>query len=129
MYTNSDDCNNALEEWNIVVLDFTWDGASLLVDNLYSIKDYKLGENYPNPFNPSTAISYDVANAGDVSLIIYNMRGQEINTLASGYHSIYSYTVTWNGTDKSGIEMPAGMYIYKLIADGFLQSNKMLFVK
>jgi hypothetical protein len=57
------------------------------------------------------------------------MRGQEVITLASGYHSVDSYAVTWNGTDRNGLEMPAGMYIYKLIADGFIQSNKMLFVK
>ena len=96
---------------------------------MYLIKDFRLGENFPNPFNPSTTISYDVATAGDVSLKIFNMRGQEVNILASGYHSINSYMVTWNGTDRNGVEMPAGMYIYKLIADGFVQSNKMLFVK
>jgi hypothetical protein len=91
--------------------------------------EFALHDNYPNPFNPSTTINYDVAMSGDVSLIIYNMRGQEINRLASGYHSSNSHKVTWDGTDINGIEMPAGMYIYKLVAEGFSESNKMLFIK
>ena len=57
------------------------------------------------------------------------MKGQEINTLANGYHSVDSYSVQWDGTNNNGVEMPAGMYIYKLVADGFVQSNKMSFVK
>jgi flagellar hook assembly protein FlgD len=67
--------------------------------------------------------------AGKATLTIFNMKGQEINVLAQGYHNVDSYSVVWNGTDMYGVEMPAGMYIYKLVADGFVQSNKMLFVK
>ena len=130
MYMTAEECDAALEEWDIVVLDFTWDGVNPLnLDDVYSIKKFNLGSNYPNPFNPSTTINYDVANAGDLSLIVYNMRGQEVNVLASGYHAVNTYSVVWDGTNINGIEMPAGMYIYKLVADGFSKSNKMLFVK
>lgn len=124
-----DACNGAGGSWDSVVLDYTWGNGVESNEGLYTIEDFKLGENFPNPFNPSTTISYDVATAGDLSLKVFNMRGQEVITLASGYHSVDVYAVTWNGTDRNGIEMPAGMYIYKLIADGFVQSNKMLFVK
>jgi len=131
MYTTLDDCSGAGFSWDSTVLEYTWNSGTTESFSDYGqvIKEFRLNENYPNPFNPSTTITYDVANAGDVTLSIYNMKGQEINILAQGYHNVDSYSVVWNGTDNSGSEMPAGMYIYKLVADGFVQSNKMSFVK
>jgi len=131
MYTTLDDCSGAGFSWDSTVLDYTWNsGTTESVEDFGQIiKEFKLNDNYPNPFNPSTTITYDVAIAGDVSLSIYNMKGQEINVLAQGYHSVDTYSVIWNGTDMNGAEMPAGLYIYKLVADGFVQSNKMSFVK
>jgi hypothetical protein len=131
MYTTLDDCTAAGFSWDSTVLGYTWNsGTTESVEDFGQIiKEFKLNDNYPNPFNPTTTITYDVAIAGDVSLSIYNMKGQEINVLSKGYHSIDTYSVVWNGTDMNGTEMPAGLYIYKLVADGFVQSNKMSFVK
>lgn len=131
MYGNIDDCTDAGHSWDSVTMEYTWTSSSTeSIENMGNIvKEFNLNSNYPNPFNPSTTIGYDVANAGEVTLSVFNMKGQEINVLAQGYHSINSYSVIWNGTDMYGVEMPAGMYIYKLVADGFIQSNKMLFVK
>tara|TARA_S200000501_G_C20859864_1_gene759247 strand:+ start:1945 stop:2790 length:846 start_codon:yes stop_codon:yes gene_type:complete len=131
MYTTLDDCSGAGFSWESTVLDYTWNSGTTESTNTFGqvIKEFKLNKNYPNPFNPSTTIVYDVASAGDVKLSVYNMKGQEINVLAQGYHGVDSYSVVWNGKDNSGSEMPAGIYIYKLVADGFIQSNKMSFVK
>ena len=128
---NADDCEAAGGTWEIYDTDLTWNGDSVLRihDNLNEAAQFSLGENYPNPFNPSTVISYNVTVASDVSLVVYNMRGQEIITLASGSHLPNQYSVEWNGQDANGLEMPAGMYIYKLVSDNFVQSKKMLFVK
>jgi hypothetical protein len=131
MYSSLDDCTGAGFSWDSTVLDYTWSGGTTESVNSFSgnITEFKLGNNYPNPFNPSTTISYDIATAGDAVLSVYNMKGQEINVLAQGYHAVNSYSVSWDGKDFSGTEMPAGMYIYKLVSEGFTQSNKMLFVK
>jgi hypothetical protein len=131
MYDNIEDCTGAGYSWDSVTLDYTWMSSSTeSIDEFTNvIKSFKLNSNYPNPFNPSTTINYDIAAAGEVKLAVFNMKGQEITVLAQGYHNIDSYSVVWNGVDMHGIEMPAGLYIYKLIADGFVQSNKMSFVK
>jgi len=131
MYTDINDCTGAGHSWESESLMYTWTGmTSESVENGNGIiSSFKLNENFPNPFNPSTTIAYDVAVAGEVSLTVFNMKGQEINTLVNGYHSVDSYSVQWDGTNNNGVEMPAGMYIYKLVADGFVQSNKMSFVK
>jgi len=95
--------------------------------------DYTLGQNYPNPFNPSTNISYTLPEAAHVRMEIYNMNGQKINTLADSYHPAGSYTLTWNGDELNGSQVPSGMYVYKILARGqtgtFTEAKKMLFLK
>ena len=63
---------------------------------------YELGQNYPNPFNPSTTISYGVPQSGEVTLVVYDMLGQQVRELAHGYASAGRYTVTWDGHDDQG---------------------------
>ena len=131
MYDNISDCTEAGHSWDSVTMEYTWVSSSTeSVEDLSNvIREFKLNSNFPNPFNPSTTIGYDVAIAGEATLTIFNMKGQEINVLAQGYHHADSYSVVWNGTDMYGVEMPAGLYIYKLVAANFVQSNKMSFVK
>ena len=74
--------------------------------------------NYPNPFNPSTTIKFDLRKAGYVNLEIYNIKGQKVRTLIdqqqeAGYHS-----KVWNGIDDSGNPIGSGIYFYRLIVDG-----------
>jgi len=129
MYTDINDCTGAGHSWVSESLMYSWVGTEYGAEDNNIISSFKLNKNYPNPFNPSTTITYDIAVAGEVSLTIFNMKGQEINTLVNGYHSVDSYSVQWDGKNNNGVDMPAGMYIYKLVADGFVQSNKMSFVK
>jgi parallel beta-helix repeat protein len=71
---------------------------------------FALESNFPNPFNPSTQISYSLSEAGKVSLVIYDILGREILNLADGWQQAGRYTVTWNATQNSGIPVSSGVY-------------------
>tara|TARA_B100002052_G_scaffold94259_2_gene86962 strand:+ start:18322 stop:19125 length:804 start_codon:yes stop_codon:yes gene_type:complete len=100
-----------------------------VLSNDSSPYSFGLSKNYPNPFNPTTTIGYDVAVAGEVSIIIYDMMGREVKNLVSDYANPGSYSVVWNAKNNQGLEVSAGMYVYKMIAGDFVQVNKMLLVK
>jgi plastocyanin len=85
---------------------------------------YQLQQNYPNPFNPATEIGYAVAGAGNVKLVVYNLIGQEMATLVDEKKSAGSYRVRF---EASGLA--SGVYIYRLIADGFTSSRAMVLLR
>jgi DNA-binding NtrC family response regulator len=85
--------------------------------------------NYPNPFNPSTTIRYALPEASKVSLVVYNLLGQQVRTLVSGSQSAGYHSVVWDGRDAAGRMAATGVYIYRLQAGGFVQVRKMLFAK
>jgi len=103
-------------------------GDELGQDN-FGVYTFGLSNNYPNPFNPTTTIGYDVATPGEVSIVIYDMMGRQVKTLVSEYYNPGTYSVIWNARNNQGIEVSAGMYIYKMIAGDFVKVNKMLLVK
>lgn len=89
-----------------------------------------LHANFPNPFNPSTIIKFDVARSGPVKLKVYNILGQEIITLVDGYHETgKDYSVAWNGKDAMGRSVASGVYIYRLVAGRITKTRKMLLLK
>jgi hypothetical protein len=79
-----------------------------------SLLGFGLEQNYPNPFNPSTQISYNLHEAGKITLMIYDLLGREIATLADGYQQTGRYTVTWNATQISGVPASTGVYFARL---------------
>ncbi len=90
---------------------------------------FSLGDNYPNPFNPSTEIEYSVASASIVNLSIYDASGRLVKTLVSGLHEPDQHKVVWDGTNENGTSVAAGMYFYKITAGNFVETKKMLLVK
>jgi hypothetical protein len=90
---------------------------------------FSLAQNYPNPFNPATRIIYDIAEGGDVRLTIFNLKGQEVTVLVAGHQSRGTHRVTWDGRDRNGRLMSAGLYIYRLESGNFVESRRMLFLK
>jgi hypothetical protein len=90
---------------------------------------YTLEQNYPNPFNPTTQISFSLPNTERVTLTIYNLIGQKIRTLVDGTMSAGSHVVTWNGKDTRGVQMPSGVYFYRLESSGFNAARRMLMLK
>ena len=85
---------------------------------------YELGQNYPNPFNPSTIIRFDIALRSDVVLKVYDMLGREIETLVNEKLSAGSYEKEFNSAGRS-----SGIYIYRLTAENFTSTKKMLLIK
>ena len=92
--------------------------------------DYKLAQNYPNPFNPTTKIEYYLPVNNTISLTIYNMLGQEVVKLVNNQSTVGgSHYIVWNGTDKNGVEVGSGTYIYELKYGNFSKTRKMTLVK
>ncbi|MDA3814379.1 MAG: M28 family peptidase [Candidatus Cloacimonetes bacterium] len=87
--------------------------------------------NYPNPFNPSTTISFSLTTefAEDTELIIYNMKGQKVKQLIREHLSAGQHSVVWNGTDDNGLVVSSGIYFYKLKAGNFEKTKKMILMK
>ena len=85
---------------------------------------FKLYNNFPNPFNPVTTIRFDLPKAANVKLILYNMLGQEINILIDRDFQAGAYSVTWDGTNY-----PSGVYLDQLSAGDFIDSKKMILTK
>ena len=81
-------------------------------------------ENYPNPFNPSTVIKYQLPQSVKVSLIVYDILGREVSTLVNDFKSAGTYQVTFNASN-----LPSGIYFYKLETGQSSQINKMMLVK
>jgi predicted secreted protein len=90
---------------------------------------YALLQNYPNPFNPSTTVTFAVPEAAEVTLAIYNLRGQLIHTLYSGPIAAGRHSVVWEGTDFRGAKVASGVYVYGLKAKGFVTTRKLVFAK
>ncbi|MBN2830157.1 MAG: choice-of-anchor J domain-containing protein [Candidatus Cloacimonetes bacterium] len=88
-----------------------------------------LKNNYPNPFNPETTIAFDLKEAGEVNLEVYNMRGQKVTTLAQGNFPVGSHSVVWKGTDSNGKSVTSGVYFYKLQAGTYTFTKKMILIK
>jgi hypothetical protein len=85
---------------------------------------FALYPNWPNPFNSTTMIRYDVPRAGTVSLTIFNLLGQRVATLFEGQRPAGTYTVAWNANDY-----PSGLYFCRMNTVGFAQTRKMMLIK
>ncbi len=100
------------------------------VDRIANASDqFELQANYPNPFNPTTTISYNVKAAGNVELAVYNILGEKVKTLVSAKVAAGRHNVTWNATNDMGLQVATGVYFYKLEMGGQVQVRKMLLVK
>jgi len=85
--------------------------------------------NFPNPFNPTTAIQYAIRQPGQVVLSIYDLRGRRVRTLVSEEQSAGTYTVVWQGRDDQGRQLGSGVYFYRIDAPGVSERRKMVMLK
>ena len=102
--------------------------SSLGLDEILPDK-ISLNQNFPNPFNPTTTISVELDKGTYGSLVIYNVNGQEVKTLHNGFISPGLTSFHWGGNDQAGLSMSGGTYIYRLVIDGYTQSQKMVLLK
>ena len=99
------------------------DALSLLPD------DFSLRQNYPNPFNPSTTIEFTLPKPTDVSLVVYNLMGQQVRTLKRGMMDTGHHSMIWHGKDDHGKLVSSGVYLVRLQSKAFVSSRKMLMLK
>ncbi len=110
-----------------------WFGApTMVVTDVKSIENasaYRLNANYPNPFNPTTTLSFSIPSHELVSLTIYNMLGQEITTLVNSTLDAGDHSYVWNGRDAAGNIVSSGVYFYTMKAGNYTSTQKMVFMK
>ena len=92
-------------------------------------QDFSLYQNFPNPFNPSTTISYDLKRTLNVNLSIFDLSGKKIITLLNRKQVAGKKSFTWSGLNSQGEQMGSGVYIYSITADKISKSKKMLLIK
>jgi len=90
---------------------------------------FDLSNNYPNPFNPSTKINYSIPKDGMVSLVVYNVLGQQVRTLVNAPMTAGQYSITWDGRNSAGSVLSSGVYFYRLQAGQLAIVKKMLLLK
>ncbi|MBH10793.1 MAG: hypothetical protein CMG74_10680 [Candidatus Marinimicrobia bacterium] len=91
---------------------------------------FVLNQNFPNPFNPSTQISFDVpAGSEFISLNVYNLLGKNVITLVNKMLSPGQYTVEWDAVDSNGSPVASGIYFYELRSESFISRKKMLLIR
>lgn len=91
--------------------------------------EFALSQNVPNPFNPTTQVSFALPKAANVNLTIYNVLGQQVKTLVNQEMAAGVQTIEWDGTDNTGRTVASGVYFYRLNAGEFQATKKMLMLK
>jgi len=91
--------------------------------------EYILDQNYPNPFNPSTTLRYGLPEDSEVSMIIYDIRGNTVRTIDSGSQVAGWYEHVWNGMNDEGQPVSTGLYLTRLRAGSYTKTIKMLYLK
>jgi photosystem II stability/assembly factor-like uncharacterized protein len=92
-------------------------------------KAFALHQNFPNPFNPTTTIKYDVKEPSRVVLKVYNILGQEVRTLVNQKETAGFKSITWDGKNNHGQQVASGIYVYRVQMGNFVKSRKMMLVK
>ena len=96
---------------------------NILSDNAFPVS-YSLDNNYPNPFNPTTSIEFSLPRSGLTEIIIFDIRGREIERLVNSRMAAGKYKVKWDASNVS-----SGIYFYRLQAGDFVQTRKMVLLK
>lgn len=117
--------------WQFTTLKGTADQSSKAVVETGLPTAYTLSQNFPNPFNPETTISYELPEAADIRLSIYSLTGGVVRTLVLGHKQPGWYEVVWDGRDAEGREVSSGVYFYRLeaVGRGFVETRKMLLMR
>jgi len=90
---------------------------------------FTLHDNYPNPFNPATTISYELSGTSDVELTIYDQLGKVVRTLVKGQQHANYYQIHWDGRNTVGKQVVSGVYVYRLKVDTNSQARKMMLLR
>jgi len=114
--------------------DGNFEYSKVIEVDLGSPQKFQLSQNYPNPFNPSTTISFSLPQSGIVKLTVYNILGEQVAELVNGFKEAGVHTINFSAKGGSAFggnanALQSGLYIYRIEANGFVQSRKMTLVK
>jgi methionine-rich copper-binding protein CopC len=109
-------------EFTSVTVALSGAGSSLPIE-------FALAQNYPNPFNPSTEIAFSLPSASQVELSVFNVLGQKVVTLLDEQMAAGEHTVTWDGRNSDGSSVSSGVYFYRIAANSFVDTKKMMMLK
>jgi len=98
-------------------------------NNVNLLNKYKLQQNFPNPFNPSTTIRYSISSPENVSIKIYDVTGQLVKEINKGHNHSGEYEIVWNGTNNFNERVSSGAYFYQISAGNYAQAKKMILLK
>ena len=91
--------------------------------------EFKLNNNYPNPFNPQTTVPYEIPKASHVKMTVYNAMGQEIKSLVDAYQNAGYYEVIWDARDNLNNLVSSGMYVIRMQAGSYIRNQKITLMK
>ena len=139
-YRGSSDVNRVLltktliaspraESLQVSTQNLQWSSSPSLAGSIEPNKNFKLGQNFPNPFNPSTQIAYTLNKSAQVRLSVYDVTGREVSRLVDQYQFVGSYSMTWNSKDAVGGLLPSGVYFAMLQVDNEVATSKMILAK
>ena len=127
-FRHHDSSGNYLIKIDDVEIFYTGEIVSDLDPEIPSVQTL-LRANFPNPFNPSTTILFDIATQGLVYIDIFNIKGQKIRNLVKDHYDIGNHSVVWNGTDDNGKSVASGIYFYQMTTTEFKDTKRMLLLK
>jgi hypothetical protein len=120
----------SLWEYTQITSSFVWDEYTAawpltsVADDRGATSSYSLSQNFPNPFNPATVISYQISTAGDVTLKVYDLLGREVKTLVNERQNAGSHSVTFDANT-----LPSGVYFYRLESGTYAEVKKLVLLK
>ena len=92
-------------------------------------KEFALMQNYPNPFNPTTTFAFELPTTTQVRLVIYNQKGQLVRKLLDHEMTAGFHTLVWDAKDAFGVQVPTGIYLYRMTAGDFSETRKLTLMK
>ena len=139
-FSTDGDCNKSEA---VIILEISEGDYSFWTDTLtlpiaeitssYQLNDqydkWSLQQNYPNPFHTNTSIRYYIPSATDYKIIIYNLMGQEVVRFVDAATLPGFYEKVWDGSNSNGSLVPNGTYLYKLQADEFIETKRMILLR
>jgi len=122
----TDSKNGTAVGWRGTILRTTNGGVTFVEEKEIDVipNKYKLSQNFPNPFNPSTKIRYSVPQSSNVVIKVFDILGNEIEILVDEQKTTGTYEITWYAES-----LPSGIYFYQLQTSGFIETKKMVLMK
>jgi hypothetical protein len=129
LYFGGFDPNGYTSTNNAWIYKRIWNILDIFGQESLSVIDYKVHNNFPNPFNPVTTLCYDLPEDAMVNITIYDMMGRVVSNLVSSQQNAGYKSIQWNATNNIGQPVSAGLYLYTIQAGDYIQTKKMVLLK